>query len=41
MCSEAFINIYANLVDKGRRTIESLPEAYRKPVQERVDNLDK
>lgn len=31
--NEAMVRIYANLVKNGRRTIESLPEAYKEPVQ--------
>ena len=30
------IPVYATLVKYGRRTIESLPEAYRVPVAERL-----
>ena len=31
--NEAMVRIYANLVKNGRRTIESLQEAYKEPVQ--------
>ncbi len=30
---EAMVRIYANLVRVGRRTLESLPEAYQEPVK--------
>ena len=35
--NEAMVRVYANLVENGRRTIESLPEAYREPVKALVD----
>ena len=31
---ESMVRIYADLVRKGRRTIDSLPEAYQEPVRE-------
>lgn len=33
---EAMVVLYVSLVQAGRRTIESLPEAYRQPVTERL-----
>ena len=34
--NEVMVRIYANLVKNGRRTIESLPEAYKEPVQKYI-----
>ena len=31
------IRLYANLVKKGRRTIEQIPEEYRQDVQDYLD----
>lgn len=33
----AMVQIYANLVVNGVRTIESLPEIYRQPVQDYIN----
>ena len=32
------IRIYANLIINGRRTIASLPDAYKAPVQSYIDS---
>ena len=33
----AMVVIYANLIRAGRRTMETIPEIYRQPVQEYLD----
>ena len=35
---EPMVRIYANLVDKKIRTIDSLPEIYKQPVQAYLDS---
>lgn len=32
------IRIYANLIANGRRTIDSLPDAYKTPVQAHIES---
>ncbi len=35
--NQAMVRVYANLVTNGRRTIESLPEDYKEPVQDYIN----
>jgi len=34
--NETMVRIYANLVNNGRRTIDSLPVDYKQPVQDYI-----
>lgn len=39
--TDTMVRIYANLVKNGRRSIDSLPEAYREPVKKLLEDSGK
>lgn len=38
--NNAILNMYFRLVSNGRRTIDEIPEAYRKAVQTMIDEIN-